>query len=101
MSKVAVIAKLVAQSGKRDDLETALKAALDTAAGEAGTLVYALHRDNKEGDVLWFYELYTDEDALKAHSSSDAFKALGPAIGSFLAGRPELHMLSPVGGKGI
>ena len=101
MSKVAVIAKLVAQAGKRDDLENALKTALDTASGEAGTLVYALHRDNKESDILWFYELYTDEDALKAHSSSDAFKALGPAIGAFLAGRPELHMLSPVGGKGI
>ena len=31
---------------------------------------------------------------------SDAFKALGPAIGPFLAGRPELNFVKSLGGKG-
>ena len=35
-----------------------------------------------------------------AKLDSDAFKALGPAIMPFLAGRPELIFVTPIGGKG-
>ena len=101
MSKIAAIAKLTAQSGKRDELVTALKPVLDAVHEEAGTLVYVLHKDNGDEDVLWFYEVYTDEAALAAHSSSDTFKALGPALAPLLAGRPEMHLLSPVSSKGV
>jgi hypothetical protein len=31
---------------------------------------------------------------------SEAFKALGPSIMPFLAGRPELIFVTPIGGKG-
>ena len=34
------------------------------------------------------------------HMGSEAFKALGPAITPFLGGRPELHFVEPIGGKG-
>lgn len=46
------------------------------------------------------YEMYTNQDALTVHMGSDAFKALGPAIMPFLAGRPELIFVTPIGGKG-
>jgi quinol monooxygenase YgiN len=101
MSKLAVIAKITAQEGKRADLAAALQAALDTAEGEPGTEKYILHEDTSDADVLWMYEVYTDNDALVVHSGSEAFKALGPAIGPFLAGRPELTFLNPIGGKGL
>ncbi len=101
MSKVAVIAKIPAQPGKRDELVAALQAALDNAEGEADTLTYILHEDLADADVVWFYELYTDQDALVAHGTSDAFKAIGAALRPFAAGRPELTMLKPVGGKGL
>jgi quinol monooxygenase YgiN len=101
MSKVAVIAKIPAAPGKRDQLIEALQAALANAEGEAGTLMYILNEDAKDPDAVWFYELYTDQDALTAHGSSDAFKALGAAIGEFVGGRPELTYLKPVGGKGL
>jgi quinol monooxygenase YgiN len=100
MADIAVIAKLTAQEGKRAELAAALQGALDTAAGEEGTLCYILHEDAVEADTLWFYESYTDQAALDAHMGSDAFKALGPAIGPFLGGRPELTFLKPIGGKG-
>lgn len=58
MSKVAVIVKLTAQPGKRDELATAFKVMLDAVQSEPGTLTYILHSDNGEEDVLWFYELY-------------------------------------------
>jgi quinol monooxygenase YgiN len=101
VSKVAAIAKLTAQPGKRDELAKGLQVMLDHVQSEAGTLLYILHADNAEADTLWFYELYTEQSALDEHSASDAMKSLGPVIGSLLAGRPELHLVTPVGGKGL
>ena len=101
MSKVAVIAKIPALPGKRDELIVALQAALDNAEGEADTLKYILHEDAADADVVWFYEMYTDQDALIAHGTSDAFKAIGMGMRDLAAGRPELTFLKPIGGKGI
>ena len=100
-SKFAVVAKLSAAPGKRDELIDAFQLALDNAESESGTLTYVLHEDTSDDDVVWFYELYVDRDAHAAHTSSDAFKAVGPAIRPFLGGRPEITYLQPVGGKGI
>jgi quinol monooxygenase YgiN len=101
MPKVAVLAKLTAKEGQRDELVHALEQALDNAAGEEGTIFYILHADTHEPDVLWFYELYRDQDAYTAHGTSDAFKAVGRAVAPFAAGRPELVVLDPLGGKGL
>ena len=57
MSKVSAIVKLTAQPGKRDELAAAFKVMLDHVESESGTLIYILHSDNGEEDVLWFYEL--------------------------------------------
>jgi quinol monooxygenase YgiN len=101
MSKVAVIAKIPAAPGKRDELVAALQVGLATAEGEAGTIQYILHADAKDPDVVWFYELYTDQDALTAHGTSEAFKAMGASLAPFVGGRPELTFLQPLGGKGL
>src|SRR5215468_3403200 len=101
MSKVSVVAKLTAQPGKREELATSFKTMLDHVESEAGTLTYILHSDNGEADVLWFYELYTDNDALGAHSTSDTMKSMGPLLAPLLAGRPEIHVMTPIGGKGL
>ena len=41
------------------------------------------------------------QEALTAHGTSDAFKALGAAVRDLAAGRPELTILDVVGGKGL
>ncbi len=99
--QVAVMAKVPAAPGKRDDLIAALQGALDTARGESGTIQYILHADAKDPDAVWFYELYVDQASLDAHMGTDAFKALGGVIGPFLGGRPELTFMTPLGGKGL
>ena len=101
MSQVAVIAKLPAAEGKRAELATALQALLDATNDEPGTKNYILHEDQKDPNLLWMYELYTDADALTAHQGSDAFKTIGPALAGLVGGAPELIMLTPVGGKGL
>lgn len=101
MSKVAVWARIPVQPGKRDEMVTVLQTALATAEDEPGTTYYILHEDPKDENVLYFYELYTGQEALQAHMGSDAFKALGPSIAPYLAGRPELSFVTPLGGKGL
>jgi quinol monooxygenase YgiN len=101
MSKIAVIAKLQANEGQRDALVAALQAALTTAAGEPGTIFYILHEEVADAQTLWLYEMYADQAAGETHMASDAYKALGPAIRPFLAGRPELTFVKPIGGKGL
>jgi quinol monooxygenase YgiN len=101
MSKVAVLAKLTAADGKRDELVEAFSSMFDAVAGEEKTEIYAVHVDAADPNVVWFYELYTDQEGFNAHGTSDAMKAAGAALGPLLAGRPELMFLTPVRAKGL
>jgi len=97
---ISVIAKIPCQPGTRDDLVAAFRDYFPQVEGEEGTLVYAISTDNADPDVVWVYELYPSDDALAAHSGSDAFKAFGGALAGLLAGAPELHFCQPVVAKG-
>ena len=66
MSKVGIIAKMTAKQGQRSALVAALQPLLDAAKDEPGTEVYAMHTDAATPELVWFYELYTDQDALVA-----------------------------------
>jgi quinol monooxygenase YgiN len=101
MSKTAMIAKLTAVDGRRDELVAALEKIFDTVEGEAGTLVYALHTDAADANVVWFYELYADQAALEAHSTSEGMSQMISALPGLVAGAPEMHSLTPVRAKGI
>jgi quinol monooxygenase YgiN len=101
MSKRAVIAKITALPGKRDEMAAAMSDMIKAVQDEPGTLQYALNFDTANADVIWFYEVYADDAALAAHSGSDAMKALGMALRDKAAGRPELFVLDVVDGKNI
>jgi quinol monooxygenase YgiN len=98
---VAAVAKITAQPGKRDELVAAFQPLIEAVAAEEGTLLYVLHVSHHDDDTVWFYEQYTDNDALAAHSSSPAMKAIGPELAGLLAGRPEITLLTPMAGKGL
>jgi quinol monooxygenase YgiN len=102
MSKISVLAKLTCASGKRDEVAAAFDAMLAHVESEPGTELYVLHDDIANPDVLWVYELYSDQAGLDAHSSSDAMMALFGALGGELMGAPpELMLLTPRGAKGV
>lgn len=102
MSKVAVIAKLTAVEGKRSEVAEVLAGlAMDNVADEAGTEIYAAHVDSGDEVTVWFYELYSDQDALAAHGAGDGMKTVGAALAGLLAGPPEIHVLGPVAAKGL
>lgn len=101
MSKIAVLAKLTAIEGKRDEVVKILSDQVAAVSGEAGTQIYALHIDPKDQTSIWFYELYADQAAFEFHGSTPAMAALGPKLKGLMGGRPELTILTPVVGKGI
>jgi quinol monooxygenase YgiN len=102
MAKPALIAKFTAIEGKRDELVAACQKMIDyVTANEPGTEVYVLHTDNKDPNVLWWYEMYADGDSLKTHGGSDAMKAAGKEFAPLITGRAELTFLTPVAGKGL
>jgi len=101
MSKVAVIAKITTVSGERDAVVEVLREVVAAVGTESGTLVYAMNTDRTNPDVIWFYELYTDEAALAAHGSGEAMKVAGPRLGGKMAGRPEILTLDLIAAKGL
>ena len=94
---IGVVAVLKVQPDKAGDFE---KVFLDlqnrVKANEPGCLVYQLTRSRAEVGTYKVLELYASEEALKAHGSSDYFKAAGAAMGPLMAGRPEIEYLDAV-----
>ena len=101
MSKRTIIAKLTAADGKSDELETALAGLVAAAEEESGLEIYSAHAANDEPGVFWFFELYSDEDALAAHGRGEGMRAAMGTVGGLLAGAPELIMATPVVAKGL
>ena len=101
MSQLTVVARIQAQEGKRDEIVAAFQEYFPQVESEDGTRVYAISTDTADETSVWVYEMYTDDDALKAHGGSDAFKAFGGKIGGLLASAPELHICTPVQAKGL
>jgi quinol monooxygenase YgiN len=101
MPRLAVIAKITALPGMRDEVVAVLSDVVTAAKDEPGTLLYAMNVDKADADVVWFYELYEDEAGLAAHGGSEAMKAAGGKLRDKAAGRPELHLLDLVDGVGL
>lgn len=101
MEKMAVIARLPLQPGRRDEFVAAFDRAIANAEAEDGTLRYILHADARDADLAWVYELYADRAALDAHRTSDSMKALLGDLAPYLGGAPDIRILEPLGGKGL
>jgi quinol monooxygenase YgiN len=100
--KPALLAKLTAKDGQRDALLSVIAdLGMRNVSGEAGTEVYVAHKDQNDENVVWFYEMYSDNEALTAHGGSDAMKKFGRSTGEYMASRAELIFLEPVCAKGL
>jgi quinol monooxygenase YgiN len=101
MSKIGVVAKIPCQPGKRADAAAALTEVVEATQEESGTVLYILHEDSKDENLLWMYELYDDQAALDSHMTSAAFGAMFAKLGELVSGRAEMNFLTPVTGKGL
>ena len=101
MSKISLIAKLTAADGKAAELEAVLAEVVAAADEETGLEIYSAHKDTANEGVYFFFEMYTDGEALGVHGKGDGMKTAMRAIGAFMAGAPEVHKLEPVVAKGM
>jgi len=101
MSKISLIAKLTAAEGKGAELETVLSDVVAAAEEEAGLEIYSAHKDTANEGVYYFFELYTDGEALAVHGKGDGMKEAMGKFAGLLGGRPEITMMEPVVAKGI
>ncbi len=102
MSKISIIAKLTAAEGMADELRAKLGDLIAAADEESGLEIYSAHVDPNDGNVFYFFELYTDADALAVHGKGERMKVAMGALGKgVLAGRPEVSILEPVVAKGM
>jgi len=90
---ISVIAKIPMKEDKVDEAIAAIKELIKNVANEDGTLSYSLNRDQKNLNTLVFIERYKDNDSLKAHSSTDHFKAFSAKVPGFVAGKPEITVM--------
>ncbi len=65
---------------------------------EPGVLIYICHRNAKHPEEIVFFEMYKDEDALKAHGKTPHFGKLRSGIGPLFRMPIEVTKLDRVGG---
>ena len=60
-----------------------MEAVVAASRAEPGCLFYTLAEDIAEPGLIRAFEVYTDDDALKAHGESEHFKAWRAASGQY------------------
>lgn len=101
MSKISLIVKLPAAPGKGAELAKAFEFAIENTMNEPGTRYYIVNQDTSDADSIWIYEMYDAQSDLDAHMGADWFKEFGGKLAGLLGGKPEMHFLTPVSGKGL
>jgi quinol monooxygenase YgiN len=98
--RLAVIAKLRAQSGRGNDLVAAVLPLFEGLPRLPGTPVFCLQTVKDDPDTLIFYELHTSAAAFRAADDAAAL-VLGASLDGLLAAPPEITMCQPVRTYGV
>lgn len=69
-----VVATYVSNEGEAEDLVEHLKAMMGPTNAEPGSQVYRVIRSNDDPNTFVLFEVYDNEDAFKAHASSEHFE---------------------------
>jgi quinol monooxygenase YgiN len=93
---LGVVATLKVKPGREREFEAVAKELVAKVnANEPGCKLYALHHGEAPGTYV-FMERYVDQAAVDAHRATEHFKALGPRMGEYMEGRPEVLRLREV-----
>jgi len=85
VSKLTVVAKVVAKSDAVNAVKTELYKLIAPTRKEDGCIEYKLHQDNEDPTVFIFYETWDSLDCLQKHTNTDHYKAYAQAVGDMLA----------------
>jgi quinol monooxygenase YgiN len=95
MSKVTVVARVVAKKGAVESVRCELLKLVAPTRDEEGCLEYRLHQDHEDPAVFIFYENWESEACLTRHMESVHFKAYVSAVDGLLTGKT-VHRLTMI-----
>lgn len=98
--ELALINKLVAKPGKRDEVITILLESAKPFEQNAACLLYLVYKDQSEENVIWVEDLWSDEKEHEAELAKPALQGYVKQAMPLLEGIPEQILLQLVGGKG-
>ena len=96
MSKVTVVAKVVAKRESVERVRGELLSLITPTRKEEGCIEYRLHQDNEDPAVFIFYENWESEACLARHMESDHFKNYVSAIDGMLEEK-NVHRMTIIG----
>ena len=94
--RVGLLVRLTANPGMRPALLDALNRYADGLGEEPGTEMYVVHTDPDDENIVWLYEIFTDDEAQRAHQGADGFAELMTEIPDLLGGPPAVLRLAPL-----
>jgi quinol monooxygenase YgiN len=80
MSKLVVVAKVVAKKEFLESVKSALLKLIVPTRQEDGCIDYTLHQDNEDPLVFIFYETWKNLACLDYHLQSDHYRAHAKAV---------------------
>ena len=92
----SLLVRLTAQEGMRAALLDVLNTYTDGLAEEPGTEVFVVSLDPENGEIVWLYEIFKDEEAENAHRGSSGFATLMEALPPLLDGPPAVLRMEPL-----
>jgi quinol monooxygenase YgiN len=72
-----VTARWVAKDGEEEVVLEAIRKLIPASRAECGCRFYQPNRDTTDPRIFFFYEIYDDEEAYKAHGKSEHFERYG------------------------
>lgn len=87
MSKVIVVAKVVAKKDSVEAVKTELLKIILPTRKESGCIEYNLHQDNEDPAVFIFYEIWESAACLERHINTDHYKAYVRAAEGLIEGK--------------
>ena len=87
MSKVTVVAMIVAKKDCVETVKSELFKLIPPTREENGCIEYNLHQDNSDPSIFLFYETWESADSIQKHINTDHYKAYVTALDGKLEGK--------------
>lgn len=84
MSKITVVAKVIARNDAIEKVKVELFKMIKPTRQEPGCIEYRLHQDNEDPAVFLFYENWENLFCLDQHMNSAHFQSYVAAVGDLL-----------------
>jgi quinol monooxygenase YgiN len=94
--RMSLLVRLTCKEGMRPSMLEILNTYADGLEEEPGTEMFVVSLDPDDGNLVWLYEVFKDEDAQEAHRASQGFGRMMSTMPEFLEGPPAVLRMDPL-----